>query len=72
MLLAVVTALFAVLLGALAAWVVVHFVMDVPFTFSWRAVAMALGLSAGLVVVFGGLGTWQILRTRPVPYLRSE
>jgi putative ABC transport system permease protein len=46
--------------------------MDVPFTFSWRAVAMALGLSAGLVVVFGGLGTWQILRTRPVPYLRSE
>ena len=72
LLLAVVTALFAVLLGALAAWVVVHFVMDVPFTFSWRAVAMALGLSAGLVVVFGGLGTWQILRTRPVPYLRSE
>ena len=37
-----------------------------------KAVGLALGLASGLVVIFGGLGTLQVLRARPVPYLRSE
>ena len=72
LLLAAVTALFAVLLGAAAAWATLHLVMDVEFSFSLAAVAQALGLATGLVLLFGGLGTWQVLRARPVPYLRSE
>ncbi|MEL7048543.1 MAG: FtsX-like permease family protein, partial [Pseudomonadota bacterium] len=71
-LLALVTAGFAIGLGALAAWATLTFIMDVQFTFSWLAVAQAIGLSSGLVLLFGGLGTWQALRARPVPYLRSE
>lgn len=70
--LAVATALIAVVLGTAASWATLTHVMDVAFTFSWPAVLQALGLAVGLVVAFGGLGTWQVLRARPVPYLRSE
>ncbi|MCB1521557.1 MAG: FtsX-like permease family protein [Hyphomicrobiaceae bacterium] len=72
LIIAAATAGFAVGFGALAAWVALEQVMDVAFSFSWAAVALALGLSSGLVVIFGGIGTWQVLRARPVPYLRSE
>lgn len=71
-LIALATAGFAVAFGAIAAWVALEQVMDVAFAFSWSAVAQALALASGLVVVFGGLGTLQVLRARPVPYLRSE
>ena len=72
MLIALATAGFAIGFGTLAALVALEQVMDVRFTFSWGAVALALGLASGLVVLFGGLGTWQVLRARPVPYLRNE
>ncbi len=72
LLIAAATAGFAVALGALSAWVALENVMDVAFTFSWGAVFLALGLASGLVVLFGGLGTLQVLRARPVPYLRSD
>ena len=69
---ALVTGLFAVGLGALAAYIALTEIMDVPFTFAWSAVIQALALAIGLVLIFGGLGTWQVLKARPVPYLRSE
>jgi putative ABC transport system permease protein len=71
-LLAGVTALFAVALGAAASWLVVTQVMNIPFSFSASAVAMALALSTGLVFLFGGVGTWAVLRAPAVPFLRSE
>jgi putative ABC transport system permease protein len=70
--LASVTALFAVALGALAAWVTLTGVMDVPFVLSPLAVAQALGVSLGLVLLFGGFGTWSVLRAPAVPYLKAE
>ena len=70
--LAVVTALVAVAMGTGAAWIVVSQLMHVPFVFSGSAVALALLLSLGLVMLFGGAGTWAILRAPAVPYLRSE
>jgi putative ABC transport system permease protein len=72
LLLAAVTALFAVGLGALAADIVVSQLMHIPFAFSAGAVAWALALSVGLVFLFGGAGTWAVLRAPAVPYLRSE
>ncbi|MBU2581565.1 MAG: FtsX-like permease family protein [Alphaproteobacteria bacterium] len=72
LILAAITAGFAILLGALASWLALSQVIKVPFALSWPAVIQALGVSTGLVVVFGGLGTWQVLRARPVPYLKSE
>ncbi|MFN3867547.1 MAG: ABC transporter permease [Hyphomicrobiaceae bacterium] len=66
------TAGLAVLFGALAAWIALERVMDVRFVFSGSAVALALGVASTLVLVFGAFGTWQVLRSRPVPYLRSQ
>ena len=66
------TALIAVGLGTLAAWITLTAVMDVQFLFSVRAVLEALGLSLGLVLIFGGYGTWRTLQAPVVPYLRSE
>ncbi len=71
-LLASVTALFAVGFGALAAWIALTGVMDVPFVLSPTAVLQALGLALGLVMLFGGIGTWNVLRAPSVPHLRSE
>jgi putative ABC transport system permease protein len=71
-LLALVAGLFAVGLGALAAWIAVSQVMSVPFAFSWWAVAQALGLAVALVALFGGVGTLAVLRAPAVPYLKSE
>jgi putative ABC transport system permease protein len=70
--LATVTGLFAVLLGALAAWMAVAYVMDIEFSFSISAVLQAFALAVALVALLGGLGTWQVLRAPAVPYLRSE
>ena len=71
-LLAGATAVFAVGLGTVAAWLVVTQAMHISFSFSAAAVALALALSMGLVLLFGGVGTWGVLRAPAVPYLRSE
>ncbi len=46
--------------------------MDFSFSFSGRAVAETMLLATALVAVFGGYGTWRVLKAPPVPYLRSE
>jgi len=68
----VLTAFISLLIGSLAAWVVLSRVMDVDFTFSGWAVAEAMVAAIALVALFGGFGTWRVLRAPPVPYLRSE
>ena len=72
LLLAAVTALFAVGLGTLTAWIAVTQVMDLDFVFSLAAVWQALAVSLGLVLVFGAIGTWAVLRAPSVPHLRAE
>lgn len=72
LLLAVIAAVFAVGLGTLSAWVATTEVMKIPFTFSVEAVVRALALSIGLVLLFGALGTWAVLRAKPAAILRSE
>ena len=72
LLLASVTALFAIGLGTAAAAIIVTQLMNISFSFSAAAVAVALLLATGLVLLFGGVGTWAVLRAPAVPYLRSE
>jgi putative ABC transport system permease protein len=70
--LALLTSLIAVAIGSLAAWITVSTVMDFSFSFSGRAVAETMLLATAMVALFGGYGTWRVLRAPPVPYLRSE
>ncbi|MEL7302506.1 MAG: FtsX-like permease family protein, partial [Pseudomonadota bacterium] len=70
-LLALIAATLAVLFGAIAAYVVTAFVLEVSFTLSPTAILLALAVSLGLILTFGALGTWRVLAARPVPYLRS-
>lgn len=72
LILAATAAGIAVLLGGIAAWATVTRIMDVPFAFSWGAVAQSLAVATALILLLGGLNTWRILRAPPVPYLRSE
>jgi putative ABC transport system permease protein len=71
-LLAAATAVFAVALGSAGAWLAVTQAMGIAFTFSAAAVGLAIALAMGLVLIFGGAGTWAVLRAPAVPYLRSE
>jgi putative ABC transport system permease protein len=72
LILALLTSLIALAIGSLAAWATVSWAMDFGFTFSGRAVAETMLVAMALVAVFGGYGTWRILKAPPVPYLRSE
>lgn len=71
-LLALAAALVAILLGAGAAWAALYFLMETPFSFSPAAVIQTLVAAAALIALFGGIGTWAVLRAPPVPYLRAE
>ncbi len=71
-LLAAITALFAVALGTLTSWIAVTQVMEFEFTFSMSAVWQTLALALGLVLAFGGLGTWAVLRAPSAFHLRAE
>ena len=71
-LLASIAALVAILLGSVTAWVAVTRLMDLGFVFSLNAVFQTLAVAAALIAVFGGIGTWSVLRAPAVPYLRSE
>lgn len=71
-LLAVIAALVAILLGSLVAWIAVTRVMEIDFVFSVNAVLETLAMAGLMITVFGGLGTWAVLRAPAVPYLRSE
>jgi putative ABC transport system permease protein len=71
-LLAAFTALIAVVIGSLCAYITVKRVMDLSFVLSPWAIAQALGLALLMVGLFGGFGTWRVLGARPVPHLRAD
>jgi putative ABC transport system permease protein len=70
--LAMATSIIALIAGTTSAWITTSGVMDFHFSFSWRTAAEAILLALALVAVFGGYGTWRVLREPAVPYLRSE
>ncbi len=71
-LLALAAALVALGLGTLAAWALLHYAMQIAFVFSWASILSSAGIALGLVLIFGLFGTYQVLRARPMPLLRSE
>ncbi|MBI1179564.1 MAG: FtsX-like permease family protein [Alphaproteobacteria bacterium] len=66
------TAVVAIVLGTLAAWLVITGIMDARWF--WRPAIMALTVAVGLAVTvgFGFLGTWRALGEKPARWLRTE
>ena len=58
--------------GAVIAWVVLRFVLDVPPAFEAAPVAVALLASIALAVGVGFLGTFRLLGRKPLTVLRGE
>lgn len=70
-LLGLATAVFGVLAGTIAAWIVVTRMMDFTFVFlPLTALAAAFGAMI-LTIVFGIAGTWRILGQKPAGHLRN-
>lgn len=71
-LLGLITAFLAAVIGSLAGWVVVEWVMGAEFTLlSGRVVVTAL-LAGVFTLAIGFAGTWRALSVKPAPLLRNE
>ena len=58
--------------GALTAWLVLRFVLDVPPALEPAPVGVALLATVALAVGVGFLGTFRLLGRKPLPVLRGE
>jgi putative ABC transport system permease protein len=58
--------------GALTAWLILRFVLDVPPALEPAPVVVALIASVTLAVSVGFLGTFRLLGRKPLPVLRGE
>ncbi|KQP59330.1 ABC transporter permease [Methylobacterium sp. Leaf112] len=65
------TAVFGLLAGTLAGWVIVTRVMKLEFTLDLTGALVAAALAVVFAVVLGLAGTWRILGQKPAPYLRQ-
>jgi putative ABC transport system permease protein len=72
LILALLTSFISFLVGTVAAWLAVTHAMDLEFTFSLWAALQAMALASLLVAIFGGFGTWRVLKAPTLPYLRAE
>jgi len=65
------TALFGLIAGTAAGWVVVAKVMRLDFDLDLRGALVAAGLAVVFAIGVGLAGTWRILGQKPAPYLRD-
>ncbi|GAN51841.1 ABC transporter permease [Methylobacterium radiotolerans] len=65
------TALFGLLAGSLAGWVIVAKVMHLDFRLDLSGALVAAVAAVALAILLGLAGTWRILGQKPAPYLRQ-
>jgi putative ABC transport system permease protein len=66
------TGVIAAVIGSVAAWAVLVFVMRAEWVFLPGVVAGTLVVCVVFTVLAGFAGTWTALGARPAPYLRNE
>ncbi len=71
-LLGLITAGIAALIGSVAAWAVLKWVMEVDWVFIPEAVALTTVLCTVVTIAFGFFGTWRALSQKAAPLLRNE
>ena len=59
-------------LALLLSWIVLRYVLEVPWTFEPTAVALGVALTIAMSVAVGYLGTFRLLGEKPLPVLRRE
>ncbi|MGH7044106.1 MAG: FtsX-like permease family protein, partial [Acetobacteraceae bacterium] len=64
--------LLAALVGGLASWAVLHFLMHLPFVFLPGRLAVGLLAALAMLLGFGYIGTARALRVPPASVLRNE
>ena len=69
-LLALVTASFAILAGTAGAWMIVTFVLEMPWRFDVSTAFFTIAVALAATVVTGLASTWSVLAVRPAPLLR--
>ncbi|MGU3663659.1 ABC transporter permease [Methylobacterium sp. A49B] len=69
--LGVATALFGLMAGTLAGWVIVAKVMHLDFRLDLSGALVAAVAAVALAILLGLAGTWRILGQKPAPYLRQ-
>jgi|SRR5665213_431683 len=70
-LIGVLTGLLALGAGTLGAWLVVHYVFDVPFSFDMRAALLTIVGGGAATLVFGLIAAWTALAAKPAALLRN-
>ncbi|KAA0124150.1 ABC transporter permease [Methylobacterium sp. P1-11] len=65
------TALFGLIAGSLAGWVIVAKVMHLDFRLDLSGALVAAVAAVALAILLGLVGTWRILGQKPAPYLRQ-
>jgi putative ABC transport system permease protein len=53
-------------------WVVLHYVLEVPWTFEPEALVAGVTLTAAVSLTVGFLATFRLLGEKPLPVLRQE
>ncbi|TAL38603.1 MAG: FtsX-like permease family protein [Alphaproteobacteria bacterium] len=66
------TVFIAAALGAVAAWAMLEFIMNMPWKFSAKPLIAVATLCLGITLVAGFSGTWRALRQKPAAYLRAQ
>jgi putative ABC transport system permease protein len=72
LLLAVLSAVIALLFGGAAAYAIVTYGMEMTFSFSWRVLLEIIVLVLVLILPLGLMGTWRILGQSSTKYLRQS
>jgi putative ABC transport system permease protein len=69
--LGIVTAVFGLMAGTIAAYLIITRVMNMSFGLELGGAILAASLAIVVAVGLGLLGTWRILSHKPAPYLRN-
>ncbi|MCK5658601.1 MAG: FtsX-like permease family protein [Alphaproteobacteria bacterium] len=70
--LGVLTVVISAVLGTVAAYGTLRFVMDMEWRFDWTALLGVTLLCLTITLIAGFLGTWRALQQKPAPYLRNQ
>jgi len=70
--LGLVTGVISAIVGSLAAWGVITFLMEMNWRFHPQGVVLTLGICLILTIAAGFIGTWNALSEKAAPHLRNE